>query len=72
MQPAKDMAEQAYMNTLRLADENAALRDRVKELEAERAETADWIAKLTARDLDQARNIESFIKHYNEHLEKNH
>ena len=72
VQPAKDMAEQAYMNTLRLADENAALRDRVKELEAERAETADWIAKLTARDVEQARNIESFIKHYNEHLEKNH
>ena len=60
------------MNTLRLADENAALRDRVKELETERAETAEWIAKLTSRDAEQARNIESFIKHYNEHLEKNH
>lgn len=60
------------MNTLRLADETEALRDRVKELERERAQTADWIAKLTARDAEQARDIEGFIKHYNEHLEKYH
>ena len=60
------------MNTLRLADENSALRDRVKKLESEQAENAQWISKLATQNVEDAQNLDTFIKHYNEHLEKYH
>lgn len=63
------MADTAHMNTLKLADEVSALRERVKRLEEDEAYLSKTVSKLIDQNLQDQRSINEISRAYTAHLE---
>lgn len=60
------------MNTLRLADEVHALRNRVAELERSEKINSKYISDALNQNVTDAKNIREIDRAYNAHLDRGH